>query len=130
MSHRMVLTARWMRAPAVRATLIAGAGICLLSGTALAAEKRRLLLAQAGSPAGSPSTPAASPSAAAGGTEPDQAGKAERVNVESIKQKYWARGEESELGVVQNRLYSKEHKVEIAGFYGFLGSDPFLNTSA
>ncbi|OFZ22383.1 MAG: hypothetical protein A2X94_00095 [Bdellovibrionales bacterium GWB1_55_8] len=52
--------------------------------------------------------------------------KAEKVNVDSIREKYWARGNESELGVVQNRLYSKERKIELGLFGGMLTSDPFL----
>jgi outer membrane beta-barrel protein len=59
-------------------------------------------------------------------TADDNAAKAERVNVESIKQKYWARGDESELGVVQNRLYSKEYRLEMQLFGGILATDPFL----
>ena len=51
------------------------------------------------------------------------------LNVEKIKEKYWAQGEESELGVVQNRLYSKERKFEFGAFAGIIGSDPFLNMS-
>ena len=130
MSHRMARTARWMRAPS---TLLLSVG--LLSGTALAAGGQapvrgtRILLAQA-SPSAATATPEATPPGVKASGFDDQGGKAERVNVENIKQKYWARGEESELGVVQNRLYSKEHKIELSGFYGFLGSDPFLNTSA
>lgn len=57
----------------------------------------------------------------------DTTNKAERVNVESIKQKYWARGEESELGVVQNRLYSKEHKIEVSLLGGVVATDAFLS---
>lgn len=52
---------------------------------------------------------------------------AEKVNVDSIKKKYWARGDESELGVVQNRTYSKAGKVEVNIFGGFVSTDPFLS---
>ncbi|MGZ3697677.1 MAG: outer membrane beta-barrel domain-containing protein [Bdellovibrionota bacterium] len=48
------------------------------------------------------------------------------VDVESIKQKYWAGGNPAEMGVVQNRLYSKEHKFELMAFGGVTISDPFL----
>jgi len=51
---------------------------------------------------------------------------AERVEVDAIKEKYWARGDESELGVVQNRQYSKQHKLELSLFVGTLTTDPFL----
>ncbi len=50
------------------------------------------------------------------------------VNVDMIKEKYWARGNESEMGVVQNRLYSKENKLEFGLLSGIISSDPFLNT--
>lgn len=53
--------------------------------------------------------------------------EAERVNVENIKEKYWARGDESELGVVQNRAYSKARKFELGVFTGTMVNDPFLN---
>src|SRR5476649_915658 len=56
--------------------------------------------------------------------------EAEHVNVENIKSKYWARGDESELGVVQNRLYSKEHKIEVGVFGGVVATDPFLQVNS
>src|SRR4051812_44581774 len=51
---------------------------------------------------------------------------AEQVNVDSIKEKYWARGNETEVGVVQNRTYSKRGKFEFTLLGGVLYSDPFL----
>lgn len=51
----------------------------------------------------------------------------ERVNVDTIREKYWARGEESELGVVQSRLYSKARKFELGAYGGLVFSDPFLS---
>ncbi len=57
---------------------------------------------------------------------PNQYDQGQDVDVERIKKRYWSRGDESDLGVVQNRLYSKEGKVEIGGFGGFVNSDPFL----
>ncbi len=50
----------------------------------------------------------------------------EQVNVEGIKERYWARGNEAELGVVQNRTYSKTHKLELGLLGGVAFSDPFL----
>ncbi|MCC7442323.1 MAG: outer membrane beta-barrel domain-containing protein [Bdellovibrionales bacterium] len=52
------------------------------------------------------------------------------VEVDSIKEKYWTRGDQSEIGVVQNRLYTKSGKAEIGIFGNFLISDPFLNTNS
>lgn len=68
-----------------------------------------------------PSQPAQAPAAAS----PDD--QAERVSTEAIKEKYWARGEESEVGVVQNRLYSKAHHFEASLLGGFDFNDPMLS---
>jgi len=57
-------------------------------------------------------------------------GAAEQVDVDAIKKKYWARGEESELGVVQNRLYSKKQKLELGVFGGIITTDPFLSVKS
>ncbi|OFZ52973.1 MAG: hypothetical protein A2428_08480 [Bdellovibrionales bacterium RIFOXYC1_FULL_54_43] len=64
--------------------------------------------------------------AAAGSKSDDN----ERVQVDAIKEKYWARGDDSELGVVQNRLYTKVGKVEAGGYFGLIGSDPFLSVQS
>ncbi len=53
--------------------------------------------------------------------------EAERVNVDAIKEKYWARGDESEMGVVQNRTYSKARKFDLGLFGGIVSYDPFLS---
>src|SRR5690606_17566597 len=53
--------------------------------------------------------------------------EAERVNIENIKQKYWARGDEGELGVVQNRMYTKTRKFELGVYTGVVATDPFLS---
>ena len=55
---------------------------------------------------------------------------AEEADVSAIKEKYWARGDESELGVVQNRTYSKTKRIEFSLFYGFVTSDPFLQINS
>jgi outer membrane beta-barrel protein len=78
------------------------------------------LAAEKAKPAASKPAPAASP-------VPTLEGDAERLNVENIKEKYWARGDESELGVVQNRLYSKERRFQLGLFGGIVASDPFLS---
>lgn len=54
--------------------------------------------------------------------------KAERMNVDALKQKYWATGEEADLQVVQNRKYSKANKFEVGIYAGTISSDPFLTT--
>ena len=66
-------------------------------------------------------------------TEPtlgDSLGGAEQVNVDKIKEKYWARGDESELGVVQNRTYTKTHKIELSLLGGLIFTDPFLSVQS
>lgn len=68
-----------------------------------------------------PQEPAATSAPAA--PEVDQA---EKVNIDAVKKKYWARGQESELGVVQNRTYTKASKLEVGAFGGVIFSDPFL----
>jgi outer membrane beta-barrel protein len=71
-------------------------------------------------------TPAGPPAGTSAGT--DDTTNAERVDTENIKQKYWARGDESEMGVVQNRTYSKAHKFEFQILGGMINSDPFVST--
>ena len=53
----------------------------------------------------------------------------EIVEIEKVKEKYWAQGEESQLGVVQNRLYSKEGKLQIGLLAGRAINDPFLSVT-
>ncbi len=52
----------------------------------------------------------------------------EAEELERIKQRYWAQGNEKEMGVVQNRLFTKEGRFETTLFGGLLISDPFVNT--
>lgn len=92
-------------------TIIALAWLALCAVTAEAKPKK------------SEEKPAPAPSA----TPAVPVNSAEQVDVNSIKEKYWARGDESELGVVQNRLYSKSRKVELSLFGGVTTSDPFLS---
>lgn len=54
--------------------------------------------------------------------------QAQEADVDKIKEKYWARGQESELGVVQNRTYSKARKFNAGLIGGTVFSDPFLST--
>jgi outer membrane beta-barrel protein len=59
-------------------------------------------------------------------TQPDT----EVLEVEKVKEKYWAQGEESQLGVVQNRTYSKAGKLQLGLVGGRATDDPFLSTTA
>ncbi len=56
--------------------------------------------------------------------------RSEHVDVQKVKERYWTKGEEAELRVVQNRTYSKDHKIELGFFYAFISSDPFLSIKA
>jgi outer membrane beta-barrel protein len=51
----------------------------------------------------------------------------EKVETDKIKEKYWAGGNDAQLGVVQNRLYSKAKKAQISLLGGGSFSDPFLS---
>jgi len=53
----------------------------------------------------------------------------EQVNVDAIREKYYARGDENELGVVQNRAYSKAHKFEFGVLASLLTTDPLLSAT-
>lgn len=75
-----------------------------------------------------PAAPVAGPQP--GSSEDIGGGAAERVNVENIKEKYWARGDESELGVVQNRQYTKARKFDLGVFTGIVATDPFLSVKS
>jgi outer membrane beta-barrel protein len=52
----------------------------------------------------------------------------ETQELEKVKKRYWAAGEEAEIGVVQNRTYAKSEKFELGVFGGLTINDPFLNT--
>ncbi len=51
----------------------------------------------------------------------------EEVQIEKVRERYWQQGKETEIGVVQNRLFSKNKKFELSLDVGTLSSDPFLN---
>ena len=59
---------------------------------------------------------------------PAQGTGAEEVKIEQIKQKYWAGGDEAQVGVVQNRAYSKANRFTLGVGGGVSFNDPFLST--
>ncbi len=61
------------------------------------------------------------------GTNSGRKDKNDHVNVDLLKQKYWAQGEESELQVVQNRKYKKRGTFEVGLMLGSTSTDPFLS---
>jgi outer membrane beta-barrel protein len=84
---------------------------------------------------GTPAQKTAAPTSGAPGAQktaaptPDQpqapAGP-EEADVQKIKEKYWTRGNQAEMGVVQNRLFTKRHKMELGLTLGTVYGDPFL----
>lgn len=54
--------------------------------------------------------------------------RGEKVSVEKIKQKYWAKGDKAGLKVVQNRLFIKDGKLEFSMGYLTSDGDPFIDT--
>lgn len=106
--------------------LILGFAFALSTG-AYAAKKPsagKALPAPAAPKAVAPQTESDPPAA----TATSGAAEEDVVEVERIKKKYWTQGEEGDVGVVQNRLYTKAKKFELQGFGGFHDSDPFLST--
>jgi len=58
----------------------------------------------------------------------DEAGTLpERIDVQSMKKRYWTVGNEDLMDVVQNRLYTKKGRMEAALRYGFWSDDPFID---
>lgn len=82
----------------------------------LASLSPSLSLAEGAGPAASVPTPVQTPSL-----------QAEKVEMDAIQERYWARGVEEELTVVQNRTYTKKGKLQLSLLGGFTASDPFLN---
>ncbi len=84
-------------------------------------------LAEKASPAKSPApAKSAAPVKSPVPVRVSPATSAEEADVQKIREKYWARGNESEMGVVQNRLYPKRHRFELGISGGNLNGDPFL----
>jgi outer membrane beta-barrel protein len=59
-------------------------------------------------------------------SDADEAGTLpERIDVQTMKRRYWTVGNEDLMDVVQNRQYTKKGRVETALRYGFWSDDPF-----
>ena len=56
--------------------------------------------------------------------------KVEKVNVNNIQKRYWAHDNQANVGVVQNRLYTKANHFQVSAISGILVSDPFLSVKA
>ncbi len=86
--------------------------LILCSANAWSAEKK--------SSAAKTPDPATAPVA----LEPSPEGEA--VDVSKVAEKYWAQGKDTELGVVQNRKFTSEHRFELDLLAGTDSIDPFL----
>lgn len=53
---------------------------------------------------------------------------AEVVDLNPVRERYWTRGEESEISVVQNRQFKKAGRLDLGLAAGLVSSDPFLKT--
>jgi outer membrane beta-barrel protein len=85
----------------------------ILAGAALSSEQTSSAAPKESQPkAEAPVNPAADPDAA---------------DLDRIRNRYWAQGNETEMGVVQNRTYTKQGKIETWFFGGLSASDPFLD---
>ncbi len=61
-------------------------------------------------------------------SDADEAGTLpERIDVQSMKRRYWTVGNEDLMDVVQNRQYTKKGRIETALRYGFWSDDPFVS---
>lgn len=73
-----------------------------------------------------PTAPAAPDSLKVQTSEADEAGTLpERIDVQSMKRRYWTVGNEDLMDVVQNRRYTKKGRLEAALKYGFWSDDAF-----
>ena len=57
-----------------------------------------------------------------------KASPAAEVDVDKIRERYWAQGRQSEMGVIQKRLFPLEENLEFSLGGGLLIGDPFLDT--
>jgi len=56
----------------------------------------------------------------------DEAGTLpEKIDVQTMKKRYWTVGNEDQMDVVQNRLYTKKGRMEFSARYGTYSDDPF-----
>lgn len=61
----------------------------------------------------------------------DETGKVpEKVDVQTMKRRYWTVGNEDMMNVVQNRLYTKKNRAEAVLSYGFYSDDPFMSMNS
>ena len=54
----------------------------------------------------------------------------EKVDVDGLKKKYWALGDDTKLGVVQDRYYTKSGRLQLSVLGGIYSGDPFFDTKS
>lgn len=92
----------------------------VLSSSAPGAEPSQL------APPASAQPPAQQETLKAGVSDRDDEGTLpEKIDVQAMKRRYWTVGNEDMMDVVQNRLYKKKGRLELAARYGFYSDDPF-----
>jgi outer membrane beta-barrel protein len=52
----------------------------------------------------------------------------EKVEIDDLSNSYWNEVSEVEVGVVQNRIYTKKKKIEVEALAGIVFNNPFINT--
>ncbi|MBS1962469.1 MAG: outer membrane beta-barrel domain-containing protein [Bdellovibrionales bacterium] len=74
---------------------------------------------------------AAAVTAASAQAAPAKKGPTPRdVEVDNVKEAYWNRTSDGDIEVVQNRQYSKKHRLSIAANFGTVSADPFLSVKS
>ncbi len=99
-------------------------------GVAVSAVSLSAHSAQADDNAATPSPQASQAAGANSAASSAPSSGGQKLNVEGLRQKYWAKGEDPELRVVQNRLYSKAGKLSLGVFGALVNGDPFLSIQA
>ena len=69
----------------------------------------------------------ATPRAKAGADAPSSADAGMETEVKNLRKRYWAKGDTTELEVIQNRQFKKRGKFRLGLGGGFNGTDPFLS---
>ena len=86
--------------------------------------------APAPTPAQNPA-PAANEDLRVAPSDRDEAGTLpEKIDVQTMKRRYWTVGNEDLMSVVQNRLYTKKGRAEVSLNLGFYSDDPFISANS
>jgi outer membrane beta-barrel protein len=64
---------------------------------------------------------------AAGSAQEGVGAPREKIDIRNVQKEYWNKENNTEVEVVQNRLYSKKRTFELSGFVGGVSTDPFAS---